>query len=115
MDRIGADPPWVIREMDERLKTNALALQLPIGSEGNFVGVVDLITLQVVTFDGEFGETVRREQVPVELHTEATKAGSEMLEAIALVDEPSLERLLAEGNRALIRFDSQFTVQQLRT
>ncbi len=97
MDRVGAAPQRVIREMQERLKTNAVALQLPIGSEGSFVGVVDLITMQAVTFDGQYGEIVRRSAVPEELQVVATKARNEMLEAIALVDEVLMERLLAGG------------------
>lgn len=97
MDRIGADPERVVRDMRERLRTNAVPLQLPIGSENNFVGVVDLVTMQAVTFEGEFGEVVRRKQIPVELQTKANAARSEMLEAIALVDEPLMETLLANG------------------
>lgn len=94
LDRIGADPQRVIREMRDRLKTNAVALQLPIGREENFVGVVDLVSMQAVTFGGELGEIIHRGQVPVELLPSATKARSEMLEAIALVDEPLMQKLL---------------------
>ncbi|MEZ6134075.1 MAG: elongation factor G [Pirellulaceae bacterium] len=97
MDRVGADPQRVIQEMRERLRTNAIALQLPIGGADNFVGVVDLVAMHAVTFDGELGQVVRREQVPVELQAAATRARSEMLEAIALVDEALMETLLTEG------------------
>ena len=95
MDRVGADPQRVIREMREKLKTNAVALQLPIGREDSFVGVVDLISMQVVYFDGEWGEIVRREQVPIEQFAAANSARTEMLESIALVDDKLMECLLS--------------------
>ena len=94
MDRVGADPERVVRELRERLRTNAVALQLPIGNEGRFMGIVDLVSMQAVTFDGEYGEIVRRAEVPAELRTAAIEARSRMLEAIALVDEPLMESLL---------------------
>jgi elongation factor G len=107
MDRIGADPQQVIHQMRERLRVNAVALQLPIGVEESFVGIVDLVTMQAVTFDGVYGQTVRRQDIPAELHALATKARGEMLEAIALVDDALMERmLLADGEASVdeIRF-----------
>jgi elongation factor G len=95
MDRIGADPQRVILEMRQKLKTNSVALQLPIGSGESFVGVIDLICMQAVYFEGEWGEIVRREQVPVEMHTAAVAARCEMLEAIALVDDALMEFMLS--------------------
>ncbi len=97
MDRVGADPERVIREMRIKLKTNAIALQLPLGSEDSFIGVVDLVTMQAVTFDGSWGEIVRREDIPAELATSAKTARSEMLESIALVDESLMECLLGDN------------------
>ncbi|MEQ1829473.1 MAG: elongation factor G [Pirellula sp.] len=95
MDRVGADPHRVIREMRSKLKTNAVPLQLPIGSEDSFVGVVDLVTMQAVYFDGQWGEVVRREQVPVEQAGTANLARSEMLEAVAWVDDRLMECVLS--------------------
>ena len=66
MDRLGADAQRVIDGMREKLKTNAIALQLPIGSQENFVGVVDLVNMQAVYFDGVWGQNVRREEIPAE-------------------------------------------------
>jgi elongation factor G len=96
MDRIGANPSQVIRQMREKLKTNAVALQLPIGSENSFVGVVDLLTMQAVYFDGEYGAVIRREPIPAELQAAALMARNEMLESIALVDD-GLMKLIVDG------------------
>lgn len=98
MDRIGAEPERVIRQMRERLNVNAVALQIPIGREGRFIGVVDLADMRAVYFDGEFGEIVRRTEVPAELESAAALARSEMLEAIALVDDALMESLLGQGS-----------------
>lgn len=97
MDRVGADAVRVVSEMRERLRTNAVALQLPMGNEDQFSGIVDLVTMQAVTFDGKYGEIVCRAEVPAELREAAGEARSEMLEAIALVDEPLMETLLRPG------------------
>ena len=101
MDRVGADPMRVIQEMRSKLKTNAIALQLPIGSEERFVGVVDLVSMQAVYFEGHLGETVRREPIPIEYAQAANAARFEMLEAIAVVDEPLMECLLSEREPSL--------------
>ena len=98
MDRVGADSDQVICQMREKLKTNAIALQLPIFRKELFVGVVDLVLMQAVYFDGEMGELIRREQIPEALLHRAETARSEMLEAIALVDSSMIESLL-EGRQ----------------
>ena len=96
MDRVGADPQRVIRDMRNKLKTNAVPLQLPTGSEDSFAGVIDLVTMQAIYFDGPWGEVVRREHVPIDMVADAYSARSDMLEAIALVDDAMMECLLNE-------------------
>jgi elongation factor G len=96
MDRVGADPKRVIQEMRSKLKTNAVALQLPIGNADSFVGVIDLVAMKAVYFDGSWGEVVRREQIPLDLAEAANSARGEMLEAIALVDDKVMDCLLSE-------------------
>lgn len=96
MDRVGADPKRVIQEMRSKLKTNAVALQLPIGNAESFNGVIDLVAMKAVYFDGSWGEVVRREQIPLDLAAAASSARGEMLEAIALVDDKVMECLLSE-------------------
>jgi elongation factor G len=95
MDRVGANPQRVIGELRTKLKANAVPLQLPIGSQDSFVGVVDLITMRAVYFDGQWGQVVRHEPVPAEMVALANSARSEMLEAIALVDDGLMECLLS--------------------
>ncbi len=63
MDRPGADPMRVVQEMRSKLKTNAIPLQLPIGFGEGFKGVIDLVTMHAVYFDGDWGENVRRESI----------------------------------------------------
>lgn len=108
MDRIGADPKRVVDQMRQKLKTNAVALQLPIGCEASFVGVVDLVAMQAVYFEGEWGEVVRRDKVPVPMLEAAQLARSDMLEAIALVDDPFWHGCLEKANQLLKKFDKRF-------
>ncbi len=57
MDRPGADPMRVVQEMRSKLKTNAIPLQLPIGFGEGFKGVIDLVTMHAVYFEGDWGKT----------------------------------------------------------
>ena len=93
MDRVGADPGRVIEQLRQRLNCNAIALQIPIGCEDGFIGVVDLITMQSVYFDGEHGETVRRCAIDDSLIAAATEARTWMLESLALLDEQLMEAM----------------------
>src|SRR5580765_5907530 len=67
LDRTGADPARVVSELETKLGHVAVPLQIPIGLEGNHDGVVDLITMQAVYFEGPKGETIRRAPIPAEL------------------------------------------------
>ncbi len=96
MDRTGADPLRVVDQLRERLGCHPLLLQLPIGSESNFQGVVDLVAEQAVYFDGANGESVRREAIPAELADEAAAARHEMLEVLSMHNDELLELLLGE-------------------
>ena len=95
MDRTGADPQRVIAQMRERLETNAVALQIPIGSESDFEGVVDLVTMKAIYFDGEFGETRRRTEIPDSLLDAASSARAELLESLSLLDDSIMETVLS--------------------
>src|SRR5580658_8660452 len=72
MDRTGANPANVISQLETKLGLTAIPLQLPIGAESSFLGVIDLIDRVAIYFDGDKGETVRREPVPAEF-VEATE------------------------------------------
>src|SRR5262252_3404846 len=73
MDRTGARPFRVVQQVRDKLGCDAILMQIPIGKEDNFAGVVDLITMQAVHFDGNNGEKVRREAIPADLLEEAKK------------------------------------------
>src|SRR5215813_2248178 len=67
MDRTGADYRRVVKQVKEKLECDAILMQLPIGSEDDFAGVIDLITMQAIYFDGSNGEKVRHEAIPADL------------------------------------------------
>jgi len=94
MDRLGANPTAVVEGMQKQLNDNAVAIQLPIGKQESFVGVIDLITMEAVFNDGEFGEQVRRDAIPVEYQSVAESARNEMLESLALLDDDLMQVVL---------------------
>ena len=64
MDRTGANPESVVRQLKEKLGCDAVLMQLPIGREDEFEGVIDLITMKAIYFDGTKGEKVREDAIP---------------------------------------------------
>ncbi len=95
MDRLGANPDSVVQQMRDRLSDNAVAIQFPMGAEDAFVGVIDLITMEAVWFEGEYGEVVQRQPIPVEHESAAGLARSRMLDSLAMLDDPLMETMLA--------------------
>ena len=95
MDRVGADFDRVVREIRERLRGNPIVLQLPLGAEDNFRGVIDLVTMKAVVWEDEsLGARYRQEDIP-EDHLEAARASRErLIEALADVDERLMEKYL---------------------
>ena len=96
MDRTGANPQNVMRQLESKLGLTAVPLQLPMGAEMNFAGVIDLIDREAVYFDGDNGETVRREPIPAEYVEAAERARQGMLEALSMVSDKVMELLLEE-------------------
>jgi len=96
MDRAGADPFCVVREMRERLGDDAIMMQLPIGAGDKFQGIIDLVTMQALYFDGEDGEIVREEPIPEALEDRARDGRMQMLEALAMYSDELMELLLSE-------------------
>ena len=96
MDRIGANPDAVVKQLREKLGCDAVLMQRPIGSEAGFEGVVDLVTRKAVYFDGQWGESVRCEDIPETMQEEAAHARQELLEALAMFSDDLMELLLAE-------------------
>ncbi len=94
MDRMGANP-WKGRDaLREKLNHNAVLMQLPIGEEENFVGIVDLVTRKAYYFDGEKGDDVRIEDCPTELAEKMEEHRSELLDAVAEYDDDIMEKYL---------------------
>jgi elongation factor G len=96
MDRQGADPRKVTKQLHDKLGCDAVLMQLPIGCEASFQGIVDLIARKAVYFDGEKGEKVRVEEVPADMATEVEDARKHLLESLAMFSDEMLEMLLAE-------------------
>jgi elongation factor G len=96
MDRTGANPESVVRQLKEKLGCDAVLMQIPIGREDDFEGVVDLVTMKAIYFDGSKGEKVREDAVPAALAQEAEVARAHMLEALSMYSDKLMEMLLSE-------------------
>lgn len=94
MDRMGANHRRGVAALKEKLHHNAILMQLPIGAEDNFEGVVDLITMKAWYFDGSNGENVRIEEVPSNMLDEANAEREAMLDAVSAFDDEMMEKLL---------------------
>jgi len=93
-DRVGANPLKVRDQIADKLGHEAVLMQIPIGLEGAFRGVVDLVTMRALYFDGPEGETVRDEAIPAELAAEAAARREELLDAVSLHSDELMEAVL---------------------
>lgn len=96
MDRTGANPDKVIKQIEEKLHVTPVPLQIPMGREAAFKGVIDLVLMKAVYFDGEDGENIRREDIPEEYQEQAKSARAHMLEQLSLFSDPLMEMLLED-------------------
>ncbi|MDA9778726.1 elongation factor G [Rubripirellula sp.] len=96
MDRTGANPYRVVEQLREKLGAEAFMMQIPIGKEDNFKGVVDLIEMVSLTHAGQEGEEVVTGPIPEELQDEAETKRMEMLEALSMYSDEMMEKLLSE-------------------
>ena len=87
MDIMGADFYRVLRMIDERLKCNAVAIQLPIGSEAFFKGNIDLLTMKANVFYDELGKDVRVEDIPEDMVDLANEYHEKLLDAVTALDD----------------------------
>ncbi|MBV9547096.1 MAG: elongation factor G, partial [Chloroflexi bacterium] len=97
MDRTGADFFRCVQMMVDRLGATPLVLQLPIGSEANFIGVVDLVGMRALTWRGETkkGDDYAVEEIPADLATQAAKYREKLLETLADSDDAIMEAYLS--------------------
>ena len=96
MDRTGADPERVRQDLVEKLGLNVVPIQINMGEGDDFTGVIDLVTMEAITFNGEAGEKVVRGDIPAEYVETATAAREEMLEALSMFNDHMMEHLLDE-------------------
>ena len=96
MDRTGADAYRVTKMVREKLATDAIMMQIPIGAGETFEGVIDLITMKAYYFDGNDGENVREEPIPASEADRAQEMRHLMLESLAMYSDELMELLLSE-------------------
>jgi elongation factor G len=94
MDRIGADPDRVRQDLTNKLGLNVVPLQINMGVGEGFRGVIDLIEMRAVTFEGDWGQQVVRGPIPPEYVDSAVRAREEMLDALSMFNDEMTERLL---------------------
>ncbi len=97
VDRTGANPLKVRTQLREKLGHNAVMMQLPIGLEDKFEGLVDLVSMKAVYFDGEHGEKIRHEEIPASMKAEADAAHEELIDAVSMFSDELAEAYL-EGD-----------------
>ena len=97
MDRLGADFYAALDSIKDRLEANTAVLQLPIGAEGNYKGIVDLVTMQaLVWLDEELGANWEVQEIPADMKDDAEAYRADLIETVASVDETLLEKFIAE-------------------
>ena len=108
LDRTGADFYYVLGTIVDKLKANPAVLQLPIGAEGDFLGVVDLVEMRALTWRGETaqGEDYVVEEIPADLADKAAEYREKLVETVAETDDDLMERYLENGD--------EFSVEELK-
>ena len=107
MDKLGADFYYTVKTIIDRLKARPVPLQLPIGSEGSFIGVVDLVEQRALVWRDETGkgEAFSIEEIPADLVEKAAQYRAQLIETVADADEYMLEKYLA---------GEEFTVAEIK-
>ena len=115
MDIMGADFYNVLRMIDERLKCNAVPIQLPIGKEAEFRGIIDLVEMNADVYYDEMGKDMRVEEIPEDMRELAEEYREKMLDAVSMFDDEIMEMYLegkdiptAKIRAALLFFLSQY-------
>ncbi|MFE9744812.1 elongation factor G [Saccharothrix saharensis] len=108
MDKLGADFYFTVRTISERLGAKPLPIQIPIGSESDFIGVVDLVEMRALTWRGEVqkGEDYTVEEIPADLADKAAEYREALVEAVAETDDALMEAYLG---------GEELTVEQIKT
>ena len=101
MDRTGADFLKVNKQIKERLKANALPIQLPIGAEGDLTGIIDLVANKAYLYKNDLGTDIEEAPIPSEMEAEASEWRSQLMESVAENDEELIETFLETGELSL--------------
>src|ERR671921_2004964 len=96
MDRIGADFDRGVQTMIDRLGAHPVPIQLPIGAEGDFAGIVDLINMKAIVYKDELGKDVSIEEIPADLADAAADAREKLLDEVSHYDDELVEMILEE-------------------
>ncbi len=102
MDRTGADFYRVVEQIKTRLGANAVPIQLPIGSEDKFNGLVDLMTMKAEIYTNDLGTDIREEEIPADLADKAKEYRDAMVEAIASEDDALMEKYFEDPDSITI-------------
>ena len=105
MDRTGANFFKVHEQIKDRLRANAVPIQIPIGSETDFQGIVDLVRMRAKIYKDDVGQEIEEVEVPADLLEKAQEYRSHLIEAVAETDEALLEKFLME---------EEFTEEEIR-
>ena len=96
MDRTGADFYMSVRTIKDRLGANAIPIQLPIGAEGDFLGIIDLITMKATVYKDDMGQEIEITEIPEDMKEMAAEYRATLVEACADHDDSLMELYLAE-------------------
>jgi len=94
MDRTGANFFKVHEQVRDRLRANAVAIQLPIGSENDFVGIVDLVRMRARIYTNDQGTDIQETEIPAEMQAQVEEYRAKLVEAVAETDEALIEKYL---------------------
>ncbi|MCI9444847.1 MAG: elongation factor G [Oscillospiraceae bacterium] len=94
MDIMGADFYNVLRMIDERLKCNAVPIQLPIGKEADFLGIIDLVEMKAYVYHDDLGKDISEEEIPADMAELAAEYHEKMLDAVSMFDDEIMEMYL---------------------
>ena len=97
MDRTGADFLKVNKQIKDRLKANALPIQLPIGAEGDLTGIIDLVANKAYLYKNDLGTDIEEASIPTEMEEEAAEWRYKLMESVAENDEELIEIFLETG------------------
>lgn len=96
-DRTGANPYRVTQQLRDKLDLNAVVIQLPIGLESDLEGIIDLVSMKAVYFDGDQGEAIRIADIPAHLLEDAEAKREELLDAVSMFSDELMEAMLEEA------------------